>query len=920
MLKRFVLFVFLALLPLLLATGLNLHAQYESRLELLHAEAVDVAKQLSFQQRQYIYQTHAILSGLAETIAIQNLSTIECDHFLVDIHGIHDNYLNLGVADTQGDVLCDGQYSSQNAHSKTNIANTSFFKQVMMKGVFSIGPYIYDHQSQQSAFSMGYPVYQQQKLVGVIFGSISLDWWQQILKELQIPANSLSIVADEYHQVIAVVGDTTLHVSDVINNLGIGVDEFEAGSFFLSDERGINRLFVRQDLFPEQYDNSPEIFVGLPTDSVFTSARTSTFEQLAINFAAVAMFLIALLVVFRGSVLEPLRRLAQRKVVKQMPRVNIVNKELSGIALNYKKDDVALLTRNEEHISAIQQSELLFESAPFGIVEWNRDFSMKRYNNKFSAMMLYLGGWELTQIAPLPWSDWPEDFGKAFGAVVGKVSSCLENGEDHDCANCHRNQSVVKFEGLHGTVFFKWHCVVVAPESRQSLLCFVEDITASVVNEDQLRQEARVDELTRLPNRRAMLAEVERCCESAFPFYAGVLQVSDVYVKNKEHGIENGDLLIKQIGEVLLGQEGRSTVIGRWGDCSFFIVLQVNSLESAMNRLTEIKQSLLIPFDYRTEKRRVGVTIGLCGFPEHASTTNEVVEFSELALLSALTERKSDIAIYSPAFKEDMIEREVLEVALRDAVQSEQLSLNYQPIFRASDQTMVSVEALIRWHHPTLGHVSPAKFIPIAEQSMLISEIGWWVLKTAIHQFSEWKKQGVVLKHVAVNLSPRQFSDEMLAEHIRRLCLDAELEPENLTVEMTEYTLFSDNDEAITQIEALRLLGVKVALDDFGTGYSSLSYLSRLQLNYLKIDRSFVMGVGEHRDEQLIDFTLSLASGLDMEVVAEGVETVEQFNYLKQRGCEYIQGYYFAKPMKPEQVVDLFNVKHRAKHDSESSY
>ncbi|WP_087024882.1 bifunctional diguanylate cyclase/phosphodiesterase [Thaumasiovibrio subtropicus] len=899
MLKRFILFVFLALLPLLLATGLNLRAQYQARLELLKAEAVDLATRLVSQQQQYIYETHALLTGLSETAIVQAPSSLNCSQFLSDIHAIHSNYLILGVADRDGQVLCDSLYLSQSG--QLDVSATRFFHQALLKGGFTLAPYHYDQDRHISAFSMAYPVRVVGEMTAVVYATISLSWWQSKLQSMEIPRGSLLVVADEHGQVIAIEGSSTLSEGEVLNNIDINAALLESGAFVLADEEGTKRLFVHQPLYPDEFTRSPQLLVGLPTQSVFEAAKTQALEQMMINLAAVGLFLVALWGVFSHSLLFPFRRLAREKSMPMLPMINVMNREVAQVKAHFDEAE-RLLSQQAARLGKTQAcNQVLFEHSPYGVIEWRAETKIARINATALGMFAQLNLKGIEQMVDKSVSLWPEEMLRLFAPVLYPIENYFKHCKEQDSQRlCF--QRVTKVDSPSGSRFYKWRCVSWHATTCR-VISYVEDITASVMNEGRIKQEMRIDELTKLPNRHAMLMELESRCEQEEPLHVGHFYLHGAYERHQVGGLELGDRLICEAGLRLEDFADEKTVIARFADNAFFILFAEEVQEIAMTRFLRIRQALQAPYYCMNEIKSLGVTAGVCGFPGIAKTASQLVEYAEIALAEAIAERSSGLLVYEPDMKSKILERRQLEAALRGALHNEQLELHYQPIYSAFDRRPVSVEALLRWSHPELGRVSPAKFIPLAEESSLIIELGWWVLETAIVQFAEWQRQGIHLSHVAVNLSAKQFSDPMLAHHIDQLCKRESVSPQYLTVEMTEYTLFTDSEEAISQINALRQLGVKIALDDFGTGYSSLSYLSHLQLNYLKIDRTFVQGVGRARDEQVIDFMLSLAAGLDMTVVAEGVETEAQLSYLREGGCNLIQGYYFAKPMSGKEVV-----------------
>ena len=275
-----------------------------------------------------------------------------------------------------------------------------------------------------------------------------------------------------------------------------------------------------------------------------------------------------------------------------------------------------------------------------------------------------------------------------------------------------------------------------------------------------------------------------------------------------------------------------------------------------------------------------------------------------------MNERKMNLntyQFYSPAINAQLKRILAIKENLRYALERQELSIYYQPRIEVATGRLVAVEALLRWQNPELGFVSPAEFIPIAEETNLIIPIGKWILHNACLQNKQWQQEGIARLRMSVNLSTCQFKQANLIETVDRTLQDTGLDVAYLELEITESLLVKDIDKAIALLTELKTRGISIALDDFGTGYSSLSYLQKLPINTLKIDRSFVTNIASTPDDAAISKAIvALAQSLKLNITAEGVETREQFNYLQSQGCHEVQGYYFSKPLPAEMIKDFF--------------
>jgi EAL domain-containing protein (putative c-di-GMP-specific phosphodiesterase class I) len=340
-----------------------------------------------------------------------------------------------------------------------------------------------------------------------------------------------------------------------------------------------------------------------------------------------------------------------------------------------------------------------------------------------------------------------------------------------------------------------------------------------------------------------------------------------------------------------------------------FIVVQKQSGRSAATALGEgLLACMRDPFLLGGQQVFLSASVGIAMLPPEAADVTpvaapELLQMAQLAMSSARADGPGGLRFHTADMARAIRERVELEAQLRHAIERGELVLQYQPRIRTLGGAMAGVEALVRWRHPTLGLVAPARFIPLAEETGLIEELDLWVLREACRRAAAWHARGLAPGRVSVNLSAHQFQQAGLAQRVRTALEDSGLQPSALELEITESTVMRDTEEAAGVLRSLKALGVALSIDDFGTGYSSLSYLKRFPIDVLKIDRSFVKDVAEDANGAAIARAIiALAHGLNLEAVAEGVETAAQLAFLQANGCDEIQGYYFSPPVWPEEL------------------
>ncbi len=428
------------------------------------------------------------------------------------------------------------------------------------------------------------------------------------------------------------------------------------------------------------------------------------------------------------------------------------------------------------------------------------------------------------------------------------------------------------------------------------------------------------DMLTGLPNRTLLLnrlaEQLERARQTVRRRSSNarialiLLDLDRFKVVNESLGHAAGDQLLVQVGNRLLAAARSTDTVARLGSDEFGILLgSVRSIGEAELVATRLEASIAQPFDLDGEEVTVGASQGLAVGDSITTYPADLLKGAEIALHRAKADPLRSIVLFDPEMRDQTLERATLEHDLRRALERSELRLHYQPLVDLATGSVVGVEALLRWQHPARGLVPPLSFIPLAEETGLILPIGRWVLETACRQVREWQRTipAAASLVVSVNLSARQFAHTDLAGTIASILDHTGVAPSSLELEITESVVMDQSEASVERLQGLRALGVKLVLDDFGTGYSSLSYLRRLPLDTIKIDRSFVSGLGtDQPDLPIIQAVISLAHGMGVDVVAEGIETVEQLASLRELACDRGQGYYFARPLPPDDLHALF--------------
>jgi diguanylate cyclase (GGDEF)-like protein len=465
------------------------------------------------------------------------------------------------------------------------------------------------------------------------------------------------------------------------------------------------------------------------------------------------------------------------------------------------------------------------------------------------------------------------------------------------------------------------------PEFAELLQRLVDNVSFALENFDRADEKTRADErieylashdsLTNLPNREMFNGMLRRAIDAAERyqrrFAVLFIDLDRFKVINDSLGHDAGDMLLVEIGGRLRRALRSSDGVARLGGDEFVVILEEATERYHVERIAgELLSVLSQPMQLSGHECHTTASIGIAMYPSDGTDIQTLTKNADMAMYLAKEDGKNGFRFFNKEAKAQSIERLTMESALRRALERGQLSLHYQPKIDMASGQITGVEALSRWNHPELGAVSPAQFIPLAEETGLIVPIGRWVLSEACAQNMAWQRRGLRPVTMAVNLSPRQFADAHLLHDIDEALLASGMSPVLLQLEVTESMVMRNVSRAIKVLDAIQSRGIRLAIDDFGTGYSSMSLMKQFPIDTIKIDRSFVRDLPvDSEDQAIAQAIISMGKALGMTVIAEGVETPDQEAFLRNHACDEMQGFLFSKPLPAKQLADLLRAEPR---------
>ncbi len=506
--------------------------------------------------------------------------------------------------------------------------------------------------------------------------------------------------------------------------------------------------------------------------------------------------------------------------------------------------------------------------------------------------------------------------------VIGSNPSILASGR-HDDAFYYDMWNHVEKHGFwsgeiwnrhkNGRIYPEWLSIAAIRDKKTSdsteYVAVFSDISQRKQDEEQIRHQANYDALTGLPNRSLFF---DRLSQAALPSRREKKKLAMLFIDldrfksvNDSYGHIAGDEILLEVGGRLNTCIRNSDTVARLGGDEFVVLLHdLGEVNDAAIVADKIIDQMSLPFNVGRRDFILGASIGITIYPDDTNDPEEMMRNADMAMYRAKEEGRNRYQFFTVGMQEHVRERLELEQDLRVAIDQNQLQLHYQPIVDAKTEKISSVEALCRWMHPKHGLVPPETFIPLAEDTGLITTIGEWVLREACRKVSQWQDSGINIG-ISVNVSSRQHSKEFNPWITASIMKEYGVSSKWLTLEITETLLMDDNTEVIEWLNGFKELGISLSIDDFGTGYSSLSYLRKFPVDVLKIDRSFVQELPDNQDNvSLVEAILAMGNSLGLTIVAEGVETEQQHDFLQARDCKYLQGYLFSKPMPEKQLME----------------
>ncbi|MDY6980375.1 MAG: EAL domain-containing protein [Pseudomonadota bacterium] len=942
---RLLLLVLLAVIPAFALIGYTAHLQRQQVAADVEEQALAVVRAAAREQRQLISMTRQLLMSMAQLPAVDPASDRlhACSDILSMLRKPNPYYTNFGVASPDGEMYC----SAIPMHRQVNITDRSYFQRAMRSRDLGIGDYQVGRLTGVPAINFGYPVTNKKgDIVSLVFAALNLSWLEEMIGSVELPDGSSLMVIDNLGTVLAHYPPNGL-VGESINDDALFTAIKQQDTESVVSLRQPRDKSVLHAIAPLHYSTSGRIYisVGIPADVAY--ARVNQYLYRNSLLLAMVMLLVFIAAWF-GSDMLVLRRIralqnAARKLAAgdmssrtglpegagELGQLAGTFDEMAGALQRTNRALRTLSAGNHAVVRATDESGLLHSMCDNIVAFGGYRFAWVGYRDERGPGQVILNA-----VAPreegIPAEQDPLGL---FNSQLPNdpVQEVFANGEIFVCrdvatdprmepwrvtANRARINALALFPlqinnriiGLlaicsDDTGAFDVSEIALLEEAAEDLSYGIRALRTMQDHEQAhatITHMAYYDSLTDLPNHTQFDEKLHERIEHASPAVLLFIDLDRFREINEALGFHRGDTLLRDVGVRISRCLADDILLARMRGNEFAILIPGNTPRIEDKIVRDILSAMDEPFEIDDLILDVSITIGIVRFPEHGDEVPVLIRRAESAVRQARKEEEN-VAEYQPENEELGQRRLALASELRHAIEHDELVLHYHPKIELESEKLWGVEALVRWRHPQRGLVPPDQFIPLAEETGLIKPLTDWVLETAMCQSTRWRRNGLQLP-ISVNLSASNLHDRRLTQKIEHMLYICDTDVALIKLELTESALMLNPEKSLETLKKLNQRGFALFIDDFGTGYSSLSYLQKMPVGALKIDKSFVQAMLSSPESlTIVSSTIALAHDLGLRVVAEGVETADEWQRLQLLNCDVAQGFYISKPLPIEE-------------------
>ena len=878
----------LCILPSLFISFNSAFTTYYSQLESLENETDFLAQQMMKMQSLRVDKAERYLKLLSKAPEIQVGNDLTCQKFLRQQLALNDIFSNIGSPLVTGELTC-------NATSLTraiNVIDRPYIKKAIEESDFSISHLINDRVSNTLSINLAQPVYDPTSLdmTRLVVGVLPFSWWQTLLESVN-HKNLLAFITDKNYSVIASYGELSPKVGE----------HFMAGNrFFSKDYILVKKEYVRDNA---NHELTLSFWAALPTAQAYELAKKELIYRFIIIVIGFLVSFIVLILSAKYIFIKPVEKLLNKGKVNKtnvygsLFKFDNLEDSIKQIENQQEKVKQNLTHTESQLLQAYYKQETILKSVLVGIVEFDQYLKILSFSERcqhfYHVTEKEVDGQVLMALNLITENHQVNDIKCIYDAFQNS------NGESFEVTS--QSTYTPQDDSVAQVIYYKWNVSKVDFEtSLTKWVALVEDVTEQELQHQTLSERASTDWLTKLPNRYSIMKMIDRSINESDQnaFSLVLIDLNGFKLINDSFGHDVGDALIIALANRMQGLLLNDEYIGRLGGDEFLLYLP---RRNALKRINFLYECFFEPIPIANRTFNCSASFGVAVYPEHGSDALNLIRCADLAMYESKRNPLSAKVYYDESLEQRGLERYEIESALKHALDHNEFFLCYQAVINPTRNKIMCFEALLRLQSAKVGMISPAAFIPIAEESGYINQIGDWVLTQVLTDIPRIKKVFGEKIKVNINLSPYQLKNTLLINRLTDLAEQDSLKT-TLVLEITEGTFV--DEEAVECLKRLQEIGYCIALDDFGTGFSSLSHISKMPIQVIKIDQSFISQCGQsHRDLMLLKNIIVMAKDLELKIIAEGVEQVEQAEQLIQFGCYHMQGYLYSKPKTLDELL-----------------
>ncbi|MDO7083868.1 EAL domain-containing protein [Pseudocolwellia sp. AS88] len=883
---RFLLIIFFITVP---SIGLMYSHSYKEKvagIERSIALTQDISYQVEQVQRKVLNNSRLFLKRLSKEDFLQTPNTSLCSKNLASIVELNPSYINIGVPLVNGDLVCNALPLTK----EINVSDRDYIKRAIQEKVFSISRFQLDRATDKVSVNFAYPIFEKDtdKVIALLVTVVSLDWWSEQLSFYNLPKDSVAFISDANDIIVASypkkAGNIGKNIS--IYNINKNVDQLSSTNRVYSQ----TRLYQRGDLNPIKFT------IGIPINEIIERTDHAFYQSLAINIVIVIILSLLAILYLSKDILFHINQLL--KAIDDLEEGKIANftthssaNEIMLLSNKFKRMAAKRLQSEEASIAKSQELASIFTALPDTYIRISETAQILDYKSSEADNLEVLIGKSIDDLFEL-------DVLQTFHSNIDKIK---------------KGQEVPpwKYSRHNKNLIDTFEVRIVKINNSDELIIIIRDISNREKAEKLIWKQANFDSLTNLPNRKMFLEtldnEIIKKTYNEQKLALLFIDLDHFKEVNDTLGHHVGDMLLKEVAQRLSHCIRQSDVVARLGGDEFTIIMNdIASTHVIDETAQRIIDKICEPILIGDNTCYISPSIGVALYPEDFSDAKDLIKAADQAMFAAKKTGRNRYNYYQSIMQESAIKRMTLLTDLRSAVERNEFKLFYQPIIDMQTGEIKKAEALIRWFHPTQGIVPPDQFISLAEETGLIFPIGSWVVKEASEKIKLFSSHFGESFQMSINISPLQFMSSHNNNNEWIKTIEEFKHADAIILEITESLLMNATREIRNKFQLFSNKGVAIAIDDFGTGYSSLAYIKEYDVDFLKIDQSFVSSLQAHsEDYALCEAIVVMAHKLGIQVVAEGVETKEQYQLLKLMRCDFAQGYYFSRPCDEEAFTKL---------------